>query len=457
MRSPLRLPYNRKAVGQTCACSSDDGLAFPLLEDALKTTIILTGEELVRGRSADTNGSFMAAQLADCGFEVRRLTVIGDDPGALKEEMLSAERDSRVILVSGGLGPTADDRTRNAIAEAVGAELVEDEPSRRHVEQRLRSFGRAPTEKHLTQARFPAGAVIFPNPRGTARGFACRKGGGWIVAMPGVPGELVPMFSESVLPFLLKELAPSVHVRSRTAHFFPAPESAVDERITDLTVLGRNPSVGITVRDGVVSVHVVARCRDAAEAETLVQRDMDALEERFGDLLFGCDDATLARALSEELERRQVTIGVTESVTGGLVAHMLVDVPGISRFFRGGVVAYGNEAKVRHLGVRREDLERHGAVSPEVAEGMARGICAAMGTGLGLSTTGVAGPTGGTAQKPVGLVYVGVCFEGAARAMQLNLSGDRWQIKDRAAKHALNAARLALTKGLDLLEPDRSI
>jgi nicotinamide-nucleotide amidase len=275
--------------------------------------------------------------------------------------------------------------------------------------------------------------------------------------MPGVPSEMVPMFCESVLPFVLRELASGAHVRMQTVHIFPAPESAVDERILDLTPLGRNPSVGITVRDGVVSVSTLARARDAREAERLVGQDVAALKERFGDLIFGFGNATLATAVSDELERHGLTIGVAESVTGGLVGHMLVDVPGISRFFLADIVAYSDQAKVKQLGVAPELIEEHGAVSLEVAESMARGVCAAVGCDLGLSTTGIAGPTGGSKQKPVGLVYIGVCLGGAAKVAELTLRGDRWQIKDRAAKHALNTARLALMKGMESLQPNLTL
>ncbi|MHC4592965.1 MAG: CinA family protein, partial [Planctomycetota bacterium] len=179
-------------------------------------------------------------------------------------------------------------------------------------------------------------------------------------------------------------------------------------------------------------------------------------KERFGDRIFS-PASTVAEALAEQLGRHGLTIGLAESVTGGLMGHMLVDVPGISRHLLADVVAYSDEVKVRQLGVPRELIEEHGAVSPEVAESMASGVCAAVGSDVGISTTGIAGPAGGTTEKPVGLVYVGVCLTGDVRSARLNLHGDRWQIKDRAAKHALNLARLALLRGLDYLAPERTM
>ncbi|MHC4789171.1 MAG: CinA family nicotinamide mononucleotide deamidase-related protein, partial [Planctomycetota bacterium] len=388
------------------------------------------------------------------GFDVHRLLAVGDAAALLRDEVVRATQDSALVVITGGLGPTADDRARGAIAEAAGCELVEDADSRRHVVERLRSFGREATEGHLRQARFPAGATVFPNLVGTARGFACTVGCARVVAMPGVPREMRPMFTQSVAPFLSEALAPSGHVRTETVGIFPASESDVDERIPDLMEHGRNPSVGITVRDGIVSVSLRARADAEAEAAGLVQRDVAVLQERFGDRIFG-HSTTLAQAVADQLERRGVTLGVAESLTGGLVGHMLVDVPGISRFFLADIVAYSDEVKVKQLGVPREAIERHGAVSAQVAEAMARGACAASGSDLGVSTTGIAGPSGGSKEKPVGLVYVGLWLDGASQVTKLNLRGDRWQVKDRSAKHALDLVRLALLRGVESLPPER--
>ncbi|MFO7958484.1 MAG: competence/damage-inducible protein A [Candidatus Brocadiia bacterium] len=415
----------------------------------LDATIISTGEELVQGRIADTNAAFVASLLSRNGFEVRRIVALGDDPAALEAEIERGLDEVELVIVSGGLGPTADDRTRGAIARTVGRELVEDGETRQHVEERLRSFHHDATPDQLTQCHFPEGARIFPNPRGTARGFACCTDRGWVVAMPGVPPEMRSMFTGSVLPFLMEELAPAGAVSMETVHVFPASESRVDQRIRDLTVQGRNPAVGITVSDGVITVSVRGRAESQEEADRLVERDLEELRERFGDLVYGTGQTTLAGALSKELERTGRTVAVAESITGGLIGNMLVDVPGISRFFLLDVVAYSNEAKVSQLGVPPEVIEREGAVSEPVAEAMARGACRAGEADLGISTTGIAGPTGGTPQKPVGLVYVGLCLDGRALARKLNLRGDRWRIKDRAARHALNMARLALTKGMN--------
>jgi len=409
----------------------------------------------VRGRTVDTNAAFLAAQAEGGGFQVRRIVVLGDEPRPLHDELLRCSSDSDLILLSGGLGPTADDRTRWAVAEAAGLQLEEDADTRAFLAARLASFGRDLDETQLTQAQFPAGSVILPNPRGTARGFACRVGPAWLVAMPGVPDEMRGMFSESVLPFLQQTLMPGRCVRVETLHLFPIAEPVADERIRDMSAADRNPLLGITTNDGVITLSVSARADDPQTAEALLTRDVDTLRERFGETVFGSGSDTLASALARVLAEHGVTIGIAESVTGGLVGHMLVSVPGISRFFLEDVVAYSNESKIRRLGVEAALIEDKGAVSPQVAEAMARGICAATGCDLGVSTTGIAGPDGGSETKPVGLAYVGVALRNGATSVKLALRGDRRRIKDRAAKHALNCARLALLHGVESLGDGR--
>ncbi len=410
----------------------------------MRASIISTGEELVHGRIVDTNAAFIAAGLEGFGFEVRRIVVLGDQGADLTFELLRCAEDSSVIVLSGGLGPTADDRTRWAVAEAASRELTEDGDTLRFLRERLRGFGREVDERQITQARFPEGSVVFPNPNGTARGFACLIGDAWLVAMPGVPVEMRAMFAEEVVPFLLERVGPGGHVRCETLNIYPIAEPDADARIRDMTEADRNPVLGITVRDGVITVSVTARADTPEEADALVRRDLDELKARFGNLVFGSGESTLAVALSHELSRCAYTIGVAESLTGGLIGYMLVEVPGISSCFLGGVVAYANEAKIHQLGVPRGMIETHGAVSSQVAEAMAEGVCRALECDVGISTTGIAGPTGGTGEKPVGLTYVGVCVQGEVKVEEYQLRGGRARVRDRAAKHALNMARLAL-------------
>ena len=408
----------------------------------MHVTVISTGKELITGHTVDTNASFLAGQLTAYGYEVRRLLVLDDDPGALERELLRAADDCELLVVTGGLGPTADDRTRAAVAQAARVGLVLDEDSLKHVRRVIESHGHKLTEAHKRQALFPEGGEIFPNDRGTARGFACRIGKAKAVVMPGVPEEMRGMFHESVLPSLVEESEEKVVVRR--VNLFGVPESEVDARLGDLMQGGRNPSVGLKVEGGGVSICLHARSGDATEAERLIEENLRTIRDRFGEAVFGYGDTRLAAALSILLDQQGLRVSVAESCTGGMIGSLLTDVPGISRFFLVDVVAYSNEAKIKQLRVPAKEIESFGSVSPQVAESMARGVCEISGAELGISATGVAGPSGGTPQKPVGLVYVGLSLDGRTTSHALQLRGDRWRIRDRAAKSALNLARLAL-------------
>ena len=405
-------------------------------------TIMSVGDELITGDTLDTNASFLAGELTTWGFTIRRIVMVGDEPEALQQELARAAGDSAFIVLSGGLGPTADDRTRRAIASAAGKELVLDHESLEHVRHIVEAHGRRMSQAHAAQAYFPEGSVIFPNMRGTARGFACQVGKATVLTMPGVPEEMHAVFRDGVLPYLLR--ASDSRGLVRKVNLFGLPESAVDAQIADLTVAGRNPSVGLKVEAGVVSISLRAAAPRTGEAEQLVEQDMRTIRQRFGEAVFGYDDTSLAEALSSLFQEQGLTVAVAESCTGGLVGDLLTDVPGISRFFLLDVVAYSNEAKVSQLGVPADQIQRFGAVSAEVARSMAAGACRLSGALLGISTTGITGPSGGTPEKPVGLVYVGICLDGQTAAHELRLRGDRRRIKQHAARHALNAARLAL-------------
>ena len=413
----------------------------------MQVTVLSTGNEIVSGSNVDTNGPYLARDLTRHGFDILRMETVGDRASVLQAELERAAGDSEVIILTGGLGPTADDRTRRAVAGAAGRDLVCDENALKHVRDVLSEHGIELSPSHRRQAHFPEGADTFPNARGTALGFACSIGQATLVAMPGVPDEMVHMYENEVRPFLLEKY--EGHISVRKVHLFGLPESRVDDRIADMMDEERNPSVGLTGKKSVVSVCLRANGPDGESVEKMLDADERELRERFGDACFGTDETTLAGALSAQLEAHDVRIGVAESCTGGEAGSLLVDVPGISRFFLLDVVAYSNEAKIRELGVPREEIETHGAVSPEVAMDMARGVCETSGAELGISTTGIAGPTGGTPEKPVGLVYFGVCFRGETISHELQFRGGRQRVKDRAARHALNFARLALLAAPD--------
>ncbi len=414
------------------------------MAEARYATIISTGEELVSGHTVDTNASFLARHLTENGLRIRRILAVGDDPEALTFELLRVAADSQVVLITGGLGPTVDDRARGAIALAARCELVHDDESLEHVRRVIEGYGHRMTDAHAVQCLFPAGADILPNPRGTACGFACWVGEAMAYAMPGVPEEMKAMFTGSVLPRLTGESRERVVMRE--VHTSGLPESRVNEALVTLLEIGRNPSVGLKARGGWVTVCIRARAATAEEAERLAEGDCRAVEERLGEAAFGRGEVTLAGALAQVLEERGLHLAVAESCTGGLIGSMLTDVPGVSSVLLLDVVAYDNAAKTRVLGVPAERIEAAGAVSREVAQLMARGACEVSGAEVGLSTTGVAGPAGGTARKPVGLVYVGMCLRGWTAVRELRIPGERQRVKDRAARYALDFARLEVLK-----------
>ena len=407
-------------------------------------SVISTGEELVSGETTDTNAGYISRKLDERGYVPCRLVTIGDDTSRLWEELRCATCDSDVVIVTGGLGPTGDDRTRKAIADAVGVDLVENGEVADHVRGLTREHGREARPHDLSQAAFPDGAEVFPNPNGTAPGFACELDGCWILALPGVPSEMEAMLEDAALPFLRERFGIEAQVMTRMVNLFGVPESEVDHTVRDLTEEGRNPTVAPTARGGVIRLCVRARGDDREQAEKLVEEDLETIRDRFGNRVFGYGDATLASTVKTMLEERELTMSVAESCTGGLIGDMLTDVPGVSAVLLADVVAYSNEAKIDILDVPRHQIVDHGAVSAPVAESMAAGVCRATGADVGISTTGIAGPTGGTAEKPVGLVYVGLCVSGNVTSHKLNLWGNRRNVKDRSAKHALNEVRLGL-------------
>ncbi|MFP4176006.1 MAG: competence/damage-inducible protein A [Candidatus Brocadiia bacterium] len=414
----------------------------------MRVTVISTGNEIVTGHSRDTNGPYIARTLNTRGYLISRICTVGDVPERLGRELHRATEETDLVILTGGLGPTADDYTRQVVADVVGRGLEQDAHALDHVRRILKHHDVPLDPAHRRQAMFPRGAEVFPNPRGTACGFACSAGEATLVVMPGVPEEMRAMFEDSVLPYLTE--GPGDSTQTRKVHLFGVPESEVDRKIADMTERHRNPSVGLTVDKSVVSICLSARAQSSSRAEKLLNKDERELKRRFGGAVFGSDEMTLAGAVAELLDRTDVRLAIAESCTGGAAGSMVVDVVGISQFFLLDVVAYSNAAKINILDVSADEIEEHGAVSPEVAASMAEGVCRQSGAEMGVSTTGIAGPGGGTAEKPVGLVYCGVTLRGESRVHRLDLRGDRQHIKDRAARHALNFARLALLESSDL-------
>jgi nicotinamide-nucleotide amidase len=414
---------------------------------SMKCEIVSVGSELTSGQNLDTNSQWLSRRLAEVGIPVGWHTTVADDLEANVAVFRIAAGRAGLVLATGGLGPTQDDLTREALARVAGVELVLHEESLQAIEAMFRARHRSMPERNRVQALFPAGAEPLPNDRGTAPGVWLRIGNCVVAAMPGVPSEMFHMFEAQVRPRLLAlGLGGGVLVQ-RKINTFGAGESAVEEKLFDLTRRGAVPEVGITVGDATISLRILARAATAAEARAAIEPVERTIRERLGDLVFGVEDEDLQDAVAGLLAARRRTLAVAEGVTAGLVAERLGSVPGISAWFRGGVVAYDNRLKVEFLGVPLGLLDDKGAASPEVAEAMAVGCRTRLGTDLAVSTVGVAGPGGASPGRPVGQVYAGLAWEGGSSVQGFSWTGTRDEVRRRTAKLALNRVRLHLLRG----------
>ncbi|MGE5508753.1 MAG: competence/damage-inducible protein A [Chitinophagales bacterium] len=415
---------------------------------AMKAEILTTGSELMLGEITDTNEVFLSRRLAELGVQVTRRTSVGDEPGLLRRAVAQALHDHDLVVVSGGLGPTQDDLTIEAIADVLGLPLVEDALARGWLEAWLASRGRPVSEQALRMVRMPAGAVPLQNRYGTAPGvwWSGDRGGARkvVVALPGVPRELIGLFTEEVAP-RLAGLGLGV-IRSETLHLAGVPESEVDARLGELWQ-SPNPTLGVCVGHGVLDVRFTARAASGAEADALLASFGRKVRAALGDLVFGSEGVSLAAATGSLLRRSGKRLAVAESCTGGLIGDQLTDVPGASEYLDRVLVVYSNRAKVELLGVPEATLAEFGAVSAETARAMAEGVRNRSAVDFGLAVTGIAGPGGGTERKPVGLVYVALASPEGVTVRELRLGTDRRANKARSAAAALTLLWEALGGG----------
>ena len=407
----------------------------------MKAIILGIGNELTSGQTIDTNSAYLARRLVARGIETVAHHTLGDERSAVAEALADAAERAELVLVTGGLGPTADDVTRHGLADALGAELVLHEPSLRRLEAFFRRRGRTMVPANRIQVMFPAGSEPIDNRCGTAPGIAARLGTSQVYVLPGVPHEMRAMFDEQIAPRLP---AAKVAIAERTLHTFGTGESDVAARIADLMRRGANPTVGTTVRAGLISIRVSAVGRSAERAGELADGVLDEIRRRLGDGVVGADDATMASVVGELLRQAGQRLATAESCTGGLVGAMVTDVPGSSDYYLGGVVAYANAVKQDALGVPEALLRDHGAVSEPVARAMAAGARERFGADWAVALTGIAGPGGGSDDKPVGLVYIALASPAGVDVHRHVFPGDRVIIRLRAATAALNYLRLAL-------------
>jgi len=410
----------------------------------LSAEIIAIGSELLTSNRTDTNSLWLTDKLNRVGIDVKLKTVVGDDDARLEETIKDAVKRSRVVLTTGGLGPTEDDITRKVVARALGKRLSLDEKVLEEIRERFRSFGVANMpERNSRQAMVISGAQVLPNPNGSAPGLFLEHEGCAIALMPGPPREMKPMFENHVQE-RLEKLAGGVRFATRVLRVAGLGESAVDEKIAPIYTKYENPQTTILFNSSEIEIHLRAHGRTEADAEALLDDLALKIEQELGNSAFSFRGETMEEVVGRRLAMTGFTLAVAESCTGGLIAQRLTSVPGSSKYFTEGVVTYSNEAKVRLLGVDKKMILEFGAVSQQVARDMARGVRHRAKTDFGLAVTGIAGPDGGTAEKPVGLVFIALADDAHTEHKRLMIPGDRELVRWRASQAALDMLRRRL-------------
>lgn len=408
----------------------------------MRAEIITVGTEILLGDIVNTNSRYLARELALLGIEVYYQGSVGDNEDRLLEAFGESLKRSDLVITTGGLGPTLDDITKEVAAKYFGQKMELNQKSWDEIREFMSKLDKSPTENNKRQAYFPKEATILKNNNGTAPGAIFKKDKKTIIVLPGPPREMVAMFEESVRPYL-ESLTEDILV-SKTLRLYGIGESKLETELLDVIKGQTNPTVAPYASDMEVTLRITAKAKSSEEATKLIGPMEESIRTRVGKYIYGEGDTSLDEVVSKILVEKNLKIAVAESCTGGMVSASLINYAGISSVFMEGLITYSNEAKMERLGVKKETLDKFGAVSEETAIEMAQGVCKKFNTNVGVSTTGVAGPGGGTDEKPVGLVYIGVCINGKTKVKKLNLSGNRFKVRQRAAKEALNELRILL-------------
>jgi nicotinamide-nucleotide amidase len=404
----------------------------------VRVELINTGSELMLGFTVNTHLTYIARQLAGIGLRLDRQVTVADDRSEMRAAVEEALTHSDVLIITGGLGPTSDDFTRDVVAELLGRKLVRDEGVAEHIRERIRKRAIRLPESIYVQALVPVGAQVLPNRNGTAPGLALDQEGKLVLLLPGPPRELKPMFEEYVRPVLEKHFGAHARFDCRTFKVVGLAESIVEEKVAPPLADLKDLELGYSAKMGEVEVRIISHRQSTAdEAEKRIRAAL-------GENIYGIGDARLEQVVVGMLTAARKTIAVAESCTGGTIANRITNISGSSEVFMNGCVTYSNESKVRLLGVQGETLKAHGAVSEEVAREMAEGIRASSATDFGISTTGIAGPTGGTPDKPVGLVYIGFATPERTDVRRHVLTFDRETFKFFVSQYALDIVRREL-------------
>ena len=406
----------------------------------MRAEIILTGTELLSGGLPDTNSIFLSEELMLIGLVTAFKTVVGDNEKDMEEALRRALDRVDAVIITGGLGPTEDDITRKVVAKVLKRRLVLNEDALKAVKSTLAGRGKEYANTSDRQALIPGAARLLANPVGVAPGFFLDEGNKFVAALPGVPKEMQAMFSQGLKQALEERFTGKLFIKRRVLRTFGLPESRINEAINDI-LKKENPVVGLTAKETGVDIRIIARETSAELSQVLAERTDARIREKLGDAIYGVDGQDMEEVVGALLKQRRLKLSVAESCTGGLIGARITNIPGSSEYFERGVVTYSNAAKTEMLGVPAALMDRRGAVSREVAEAMAQGIREAARTDLGLSVTGIAGPGGGTKEKPVGLVYISLSSAQGVKTDEHKFLGNREQIRTKAAQMALDTVR----------------
>lgn len=410
----------------------------------MRFEIISVGTELLLGQIVNTDARDISRMLSELGFDVYYTTVVGDNPQRLRSALEIAANRADGIITTGGLGPTEDDLTKETVAEFCGLKCVTHERSLQRLKERFSSRSTPMPKNNLKQADMPEGCIVLDNDNGTAPGAVIETDKNTFIILPGPPSELKPMLENKVRPYLEKKA--SCIISSRTLKVFGLGESAMEERVKQL-IHSDNPTLAPYAKTGESELRITAKTKTEAEAKALIDDMEKSVRSILGDFVYAVgDNASMPETVTKLLCRNNLTLSTAESCTGGMVAERITSVPGASECFHCGYVTYSNDQKARLLGVSDTTLKSHGAVSEETALEMSRGAKERSGADIGIGITGIAGPGGGTEEKPVGLVYVSICADGLHKAYRLMLTGNRSMVRERACLYALDLVRRYVLK-----------
>lgn len=409
--------------------------------------ILAVGTELLMGQIANTNAQFISQRLAELGISVYFHSVVGDNPVRLEETLKRALERSDIVITTGGLGPTKDDLTKEVIANTMNRKLVFHEEIFEQVREFFMRKHRVMVKNNEKQAYLPDNSLIIPNPNGTAPGCIIEEGNKAVIMLPGPPKEMQPMFNDTVFPYLKQKTG--LVLVSKMLKIFGIGESEMESRLIDLVEKQSNPTIAPYVSQGEVTVRVTARCADREEATKLLSPVVNEIKKRLGSFVYAEDGESLEEVVFKLLRENKLVAATAESCTGGLLAGRITSLPGASGVFERGFITYSNQSKVDELGVRQETIDKFGAVSRETALEMVNGLMKKTSAQVCISITGIAGPDGGTPDKPVGLVYIGVSVGDRVVCQSFELMGNRERIRNDACMRALDIVR-RLIMGLEI-------